>query len=67
MNDDTNVLVAYTLEEALADGVLVEVFKPRRKQLTSDKPIVATAAVFDAFTLAALMEIGTHMWFGARR
>ena len=57
MSDDTNVIYAYTLEEAIADGVLVEVFKPRWKQLSGGKPIVATAAVFEAFTLAAIMEI----------
>ncbi len=57
MTDDTNVIVAYTLEEALADGVLVEIFKPRWKQLTGGKPIVATAAIFQEFSLAALMEI----------
>jgi hypothetical protein len=51
------VIYSYTLEEAIADGVLVEVFKDRWQQLSGGKPIVATAHLFDRVSLAALMEI----------
>ena len=51
------VIYEYSLEQAIADGVLIEVFKPRWQQLTSGKPIVATAHLFGEVSLAALLEI----------
>src|SRR4051794_2395366 len=54
---DKNVIFEYTLEQAIADGVLVEVFKNRWKELSSGKPIVATAHIFGEISLAGLMEI----------
>jgi hypothetical protein len=51
------VIYEYPLEQAIADGVLVEVFKPRWKQLSGGKPIVATAHLFNEVSLAALLEI----------
>lgn len=53
----SNVIVAYTLEQAIADGVLVEVFKNRWQQLSNGKPIVATAHICNEVSLAGLMEI----------
>jgi len=54
--DDT-VIYEYSLEQAIADGVLVEVFKNRWKQLSGGKPIVATSHLFSEVSLAGLMEI----------
>jgi hypothetical protein len=56
VSEDT-MIYEYTLQQAIADGVLVEVFKNRWQQLTHGKPIVATAHLFDAVSLAALLEI----------
>jgi hypothetical protein len=55
--DDANVIVAYTLDQAIADGVLVEIFKNRWRQLSGGKPIVATAHLFGEVSLAGLLEI----------
>jgi hypothetical protein len=56
VGDDT-VIFSYTLEQAIADGVLAEIFKNRWKQLSGGKPIVATSHLFGRVSLAALMEI----------
>ncbi|MGI8486669.1 MAG: hypothetical protein ACR2OU_20725 [Thermomicrobiales bacterium] len=56
--DETGTLVfSYTLEQAMNDEVLVAVFRPRWGTLTGGKPLVATAAIRDALTDAALIEI----------
>ncbi len=55
--DESNVFVAYTLKQAIEDGVLVEIFKNRWGQLSGGKPIVATAHLFEAVSLAGLLEI----------
>ncbi len=55
--DEENVIVVYSLEQAIADGVLVEVFKPRWQQLSGGKPIIVTAHLFNEVSLAALLEI----------
>ena len=47
MDEDTNIVSVYSLEQAIKDGVLVEVFKPKWQQLTQGKPIVATAHLFN--------------------
>ena len=52
-----NVISVYSLEQAIADGVLVEIFKNRWQQLSSGKPIVATAHLFNEVSLAGLFEI----------
>jgi hypothetical protein len=54
--EDT-VIIEYTLEQAIADGVLVEIFKNRWNQLSGGKPIVATENLFQSVSLAALLEI----------
>ena len=53
----TDVLSKYSLEQAIKDGVLVEVFKNRWEQLSGGKPIVATSHLFSEVSLAGLMEI----------
>ena len=55
--DDENVIYTYTLDQAIADGVLVEIFKNRWKTLSSGKPIVAAAHIFGEISLAGLLEI----------
>ena len=57
MAKDDTVIYAYTLAQAIADGVLVEIFKNRWEQLTSGKPLVATIGIYNAFSLAALQEV----------
>ena len=57
MFDDADVISTYTLQQAIEDGVLVEIFKNRWKTLSSGKPIVATAHLFNAVSLAGLLEI----------
>ena len=52
-----NVITVYPLEQAIADGVLVEIFKNRWEQLSHGKPIVATSHLFAEVSLAALLEI----------
>jgi hypothetical protein len=57
VDEDKNIISVYSLEQAIADGVLVEVFKHRWQQLTHGKPIVATAHLFGQVSLAGLFEI----------
>ncbi len=52
-----DVIIVYTLQQAIDEGVLVEVFKNRWQQLTHGKPIVATSHLFGEVSLAALLEI----------
>ena len=53
----SNVIVEYTLQQAIDDGVLVEVFKNRWSELTEGRPILATSHLFSEVTQAALLEI----------
>jgi hypothetical protein len=55
--DDADVISTYTLKQAIEDGILVEIFKYRWKTLSGGKPIVATAHLFNAVSLAGLLEI----------
>jgi hypothetical protein len=55
--DDAEVISAYPLDQAIKDGVLVEIFKNRWDELTGGKPIVATSHLFNEISLAGLMEI----------
>ena len=55
--DDADVISAYTLDQAIADGVLVEIFKNRWQELSGGKPIVTTEHLFNDVSLAGLMEI----------
>jgi hypothetical protein len=55
--DEATIISEYSLEQAIADGVLVEVFKDRWHELSQGKPIVATAHLFNQVSLAGLLEI----------
>lgn len=58
MSDDFDfVISAYSLEQAIADGMLVKVFENRWPELSGGKPIVATAAINNELSQAALVEI----------
>ncbi len=62
--EDETVIYGYSLDEAIAGGVLVEVFKPRWQQLSGGKPIIATSNLFNQVSLAGLFEIWNEfvMW-----
>jgi hypothetical protein len=51
------VISAYTLEQAIEDGVVVQIFKNRWETLTGGKPIIATRHLYDVVSQAALLEI----------
>jgi hypothetical protein len=51
------VIYEYTLQQAIEDGVLVEIFKNLWPELSGDKPIVATSHLFSEVSLAGLREI----------
>jgi hypothetical protein len=55
--DNADVISAYPLDQAIKDGVLVEIFKNRWPELSGGKPIVATAHLFNEISLAGLLEI----------
>ena len=54
---DENVIIEYTLQQAIADGVLVELFKNRWNTLSGGQTIVATSHLFEEVTLSGLLEI----------
>jgi hypothetical protein len=55
--DPDEVITVYSLKQAVEDGVLVEIFKNRWRELSGGKPIVATAHLFENVSLAGLREI----------
>jgi hypothetical protein len=55
--DDADIISAYPLQQAIKDGVLVEIFKNRWHELSAGKPIVATAHLFNAISPAGQMEV----------
>jgi hypothetical protein len=55
--NDADVIITYTLQQAVEDRVLVEIFKNRWKDLSNGKPIVATGHLFTEVSLAGLLEI----------
>jgi dTDP-4-amino-4,6-dideoxygalactose transaminase len=57
MFKDAEVISRYGVEQAIEDGALAKVFENRWKELSGGKPIVATASITAAFSLAALREI----------
>ena len=53
----SNVVYEYTLDHAIADGELVELFSSRWPELTGGKPLLATSHIYSEFSLASLQEI----------
>lgn len=55
--DGAEVISSYTLADALADGVVVEVFKEQWQRLNGGRPIVATASVVNDLTGLTIVSI----------
>jgi hypothetical protein len=55
--DEATVIGEYTLQQAIEDGVLVEICNNRWPELSGGKPIIATAHLFEEVSLAGLLEI----------
>jgi hypothetical protein len=55
--EDVDIVAKYTRDQAVDDGVLVEIFKKRWPELSGGRPIVATAHLFNEVSLAGLLEI----------
>jgi hypothetical protein len=53
----TTTIYEYPLQQAIADGVLAEVFQNRWDELTGGKTLVATSHILAALSLAAVQEI----------
>lgn len=57
MNIEPEVISVYSQQEAIDDGLLVEVFKNRWLQLSGGKMIVVTRAIIENISLAGIQEI----------
>jgi hypothetical protein len=55
--DDTEIISSYSQQQAIEDGVLVEIFKKSWPKLSGGRPILATGHLYDNVSLAGLMEI----------
>ncbi len=55
--EDRDIIAKYPLQQAVADGGLVEILKHRWLELSGGKPIVATEQLFSKVTFAGLMEV----------
>jgi hypothetical protein len=55
--DDAEIISTYPLQQAIKDGVLVEICKHRWDEFSQGKPIVATAHLAADISLAGLMDI----------
>lgn len=57
MSDEWEIISMYPWQQAVEDGVLVELLKHRWPELTQGKPLLATTHIFNEISLAGLMEI----------
>src|SRR2546421_959511 len=55
--DEMEIIDAYPLQQAIEDGILVEIFKDQWPQLSNGKPIVATAHLYNEVTLEQLAMV----------
>jgi len=55
--DDTEIISSYSQQQAIEDGVLVEIIKKSWPKLSGGRPIMATSHLYDNVSLAGLMEI----------
>ena len=64
MTEGFNIIYSYSLQNAIEDGVLIEVFKNRWQELSGGKPIVASERLHSSVSSAALQEIwnGFVLW-----
>src|SRR6266487_166388 len=51
------VIYEYSLNQAVTDGQLIEIFKNRWSELSGGKPILVTRHLYTEISLAALREI----------
>jgi hypothetical protein len=51
------IISTYTLDNAIADGELVEIFKNHWAELTGGKPLVATKHICSKLSMDSLQEI----------
>ena len=58
--DEAILISEYSLEQAIADGVLVEVFKEMWETLSHGKPIVVTRRLFEETNLHLLFGVVTQ-------
>lgn len=61
--DPDEVITIYSLEKAIEDGVLVEVFKKRWNELSGGKPIVASINVYENVSREELEEVWNRFVF----
>jgi hypothetical protein len=55
--EEKDIVSRYTQQQAIEDGVLVEVFKKSWPKLSGGRPILATGHLHENVSLAGLMEI----------
>jgi type I site-specific restriction endonuclease len=55
--NEADIISIYSLQEAIEDGFLAEIFKNRWEKLSGGIPIVATSHLYDEISLAGLQEI----------
>jgi len=58
--DEATLIAEYSLEQAIADGELVEVFKEMWETLSHGKPIVVTRRLFEDTCLHLLFGVVTQ-------
>jgi len=55
--EEKDIVSRYTQQQAIEDGVLVEIFKTNWPKLSGGRSILATSHLYDNVSLAGLMEI----------
>jgi hypothetical protein len=63
MGDPDEVITIYSLRQAIAQGVLIEVFKNEWNELSGGKPIVASMNVYEGVKPEELVEIWNRFVF----
>jgi hypothetical protein len=58
VDEGKNIISAYSLDQAIEDGVLVEVFKDNWQELSGGKPIVVTAHLFQFIQAGGVLSLG---------
>jgi hypothetical protein len=55
--EEIDIVSRYGRNQAVQDGLMVEIFKNRWEQLTGSKPIMATSHLADDISSAGMLEI----------
>jgi hypothetical protein len=61
--DPDEVITIYSLRQAIADGVVIEVFKDEWDELSRGKPITATISVYEDVRFEDLVRIWNDFVF----